>query len=87
MKDIILKSISDYIFPKNINSNMEAIIVAYSGSKPAGYIIYIGERWFFTNSMDLTYYEDLEGDRNLGELLEYLERTYSYTFKLIEFYS
>lgn len=86
MKDIILKRITNHIFHENINPNMEAIIVAYSNSKPIGYIIYIGERWFFTNSIDLTYYEDLESDRDLGELLEYLERTHSYTFKLMEFY-
>ena len=86
MKDIILKPITDYIFPKNINPNMEAIIVAYSGDKPAGYIIYIEKGWIFTSDIDLTNDEDRDCDDELEVLLEYLERTYGYTFKLIEFY-
>lgn len=87
MKNIILKPITDHIFPKDINPNMEAIIVAYSGGNPAGYIIHIGERWIFTSDIDLTNYEDLDYSDDLRDLLEYLEKTYSYTFKLMEFYS
>ena len=87
MKNIVLKPIANCIFYKNINPNMAAIIIAYSNTQPVGYIIHIGERWIFTSSIDLTDCEELDYSEDLGELLESLERTNSYIFKLIEFYS